>query len=114
MKTKTTVEIDTRRAYADAHGNNPNAYVLRNLNFRADKAVSRDEAVAIMAKAMPHGYNEFDAKLLLLLPAFAHVTLARENSVCIYLEGKVNEIPAMKADEWDYDPEKNETRVWWD
>ena len=116
MKITTQVEIATLRAYADCHGNDSFEVTskLRNLDFRASAAVTRDEAVAIMAKAIEYEYNEFDAELLNQLPDNALVTIARESSVCIYVKGKLAWIRGMKADEWDYDPTTDETRIWYD
>jgi hypothetical protein len=88
----------------------------RNLNFRAENAVSVKEAVEIMGVAVPNGYNVFEAALLTQLPENSLITLARENSVCIYVNGKLSEDYKEKlaCDEFDYDENKDETRIWWD
>ena len=99
-------------AYSDCHERE--GYGERNLNFKATQKVSRDTAVDIMTIAVPHGYNEFKASHLQKLPGNAVITIAREYSVCIYVEGQVKRVPGMKADEWSYDPATNETRIWWD
>ena len=92
----------------------------RNLNFRASKAVSRDRAIKILQYAIPRGYNEFNADLLKLLPKDAKIFIAREGSVCIYVNKVISESLAseMMADENDEVPygEKggSEWRMWWD
>ena len=89
---------------------------IRELWFRSTLPLSPAEAESIMKSALaPWGdYNEFIPDLLRLLPADSRIILAREYSVCVYVEGEVAPIPAMKYDEWRYDPETNETRIWWD
>jgi hypothetical protein len=103
------------QAYADAHGDRPFSETesIRNLDFRAHAPVIRDDAVAIMREACP-GYNEFKPDLLNLLPVKAQVLLAREGSVCIYVSGELPANPLMLADEWNYYPESDQTRIWWD
>ena len=104
-------------AYADSQ-NRPEkeGYRVRNLNFRAAQPVSRDVAKAILNEAIPHGYNEFQAELIGLLPEDAQVTIAREGSPCIYVKGKLdkNLQGKMKTDEFDYEAGADETRIWWD
>lgn len=103
-------------AYADAHGNVPESkvYKIRQLQFRAQIAVSRNTAVELMGKAIDNGYNEFKSKLLAFLPEDAQIFLGREHSPTVYVKGNIPKIGKMKASEWDYDPVKNETRIWWD
>lgn len=106
------------KAYADCHGNLPFEQTMnvRDLHFRADAAITRDNAIDIMGAAITTGYNEFSASVLAQLPESALVTLARENSVCVYVNGKLGQSFAdkMKADELDYNPNTKETRIWWD
>ena len=111
-----TILQEIMTAYADAHGDVDNELAMqrRKLDFLASGPVSRDDAVAIMAKAVDHSYNNFTAALLAKLPADAQITLAREGSVCVYVAGKVKPVKSMLADEWDYDAAKNRTRLWWD
>lgn len=103
-------------AYGDAHpsGN----HTARNLDFRASASVSRDEAIAILKEAITNGCNEFEPELLEKLPPDARVTIAREGSVCVYVNGTIptdsDYRDSLKADELDYYPAKNETRIWWD
>ncbi len=91
-------------------------YAKRNLAFRAPGPLDPIEAADVMREAVPHGYNEFHADLLALLPADAQVTIAREGSVCIYVSGELSKALAdtLKADEYDYDPTTGESRLWWD
>ena len=118
MKTKSaysTVLAETMLAYADAHESKlseAEAYRIRNLNFRASASVTRDEAVKIMEKACP-GYNEFEPALLKLLPEDSRIVIAREGSVCMYINGEVAKNEQLKADEFDYES-SGFTRIWWD
>jgi hypothetical protein len=95
----------------------------RNLNFRSSVTVSPHEAATIMEKALAPGggYNDFTPQLLRLLPPQARVRLARESSVCVYVESKSNGVAElhrkMKADEFDLWESHNGTyvyRIWWD
>jgi hypothetical protein len=107
------VRYAAAQAYADAAPNPTNdAMSRRNLNWRASAPVTRDEAISIMQETCP-SYNEFEPNLLKKLPANASVTLAREGSVCIYVD-KVGAATAknMKADEWH--AKDGEVRIWWD
>jgi len=110
---KTLAEV--KRAYADCDESVPNGYDIRSLMFRASHPVTRDEAIEIMGECVP-SYNEFKPRLLEVLPEKAKITLAREYSVCVYVKGKLPPSlkTALRADEFFYDPEKSETRVWWD
>ncbi len=122
-KTPDTISSAVRKAYADCTDYDrltgaatPKAMSTRNINFRSAQPVGRDEAIAIMAAAIPDGYNEFDARLLWALPISSQVTIAREGSVCIYVKGQLPEelAFALRADELSYDPTADETRIWWD
>jgi hypothetical protein len=108
------IKNEVIEAYCDCNVNLPweETSKRRNLNFRASEAVSRDEAVNIAARAIPGGYNAFEAVKLKLLPSNVKVQFAREGSVCLYVTPALEEIPAMEADEWD--SKGNETRIWWD
>jgi hypothetical protein len=119
-----TVEWAVLRAYADCHGNN-DSFVEpmrdRNLNFCHALAISKTAAVKIMKKAIPDGYNEFDAELLDQLPRESRIRIAREGSVCVYVEtpngSQINQ-EGLKADEFDlYQTNSDGTqthRIWWD
>lgn len=113
-----TIRREALEAYADAHpSDQPNAMTRRKLAWRASAPVSRDEAIAIMQETCP-SYNEFAPSLLKKLPADAKVTLAREGSVCVYVD-KTGTATArtLKADEFTHDdnlPVYAETRIWWD
>jgi len=103
---------ETIEAYADCTMTWEMGWQRRNLSFKASAPVSRDEAIEIANKAIPGGYNAFKASKLKLLPVFAEIILARENSVCVYVTPPVKEIKAMEADEWN--TEDGVTRIWWD
>jgi hypothetical protein len=105
-----------RKAYSDCWMPWEEGSQLRDLDFRASEPVSRDEAREIMQEAIPNSYNAFQARLLLQLPADSRVTIAREGSVCIYVKGKLPDrlCQSMLADEFTYDPARDETRIWWD
>ena len=83
----TNVEEEVMAAYSDC---NQESYEYgsgeRNLHFRASEQVSVEEAQRIMEKAIPGGYNAFKADLLDHLPTECKVEIAREYSVCIYVE----------------------------
>ena len=85
----------------------------RCYDFRSDEWVSRKDAYAIMKQAVPRGYNEFKAELVLDFPDDVMFQLAREGSVCMYVKG--DNLPSkedLNADE--YTIENGVTRVWWD
>ncbi len=119
----------TMRAYADCHGKGEYDYraersvegYSRNLEYRSPGTVSVTDAVAIMKAAIGSGYNEFKPELLRLLPKQARVRLAREGSVCVYVEtisdGLEELQEKMKADEFDKTETTNGVntyRIWWD
>ncbi len=115
------------------------AMEVRNLGFRASESVTPEIARAIMDKVCP-GYNEFESSLLSLLPDDCGVVLAREGSVCIYVQKGKKPIPSrtkLKANEYNVLEEtaynvreyckgghpdrptpcggfKGELRIWWD
>jgi hypothetical protein len=93
----------------------------RQLDFRAMSPVSIDVAVKIMAEALgvsenEEGYNSFKPSILRKLPKGSQIILAREGSVCVYVQGNVKN--TVKADEHEYIearyPLRNVTRLWWD
>jgi hypothetical protein len=112
----TTIADAVRQAYSDCHPRDDNPLQDRNLNFRAAAAVPLADAVEILAAAVPDGYNNFQAANLKLLPPACQVVIAREGSVCIYVEGQLTAHDAfgLEADEFSFDPDSNETRIWWD
>lgn len=114
MKTKTL------RAYSDCNEQFP--FDDRNLNFRAETPVSLAEAAEILGEAIPGGYNEFSAKLILKIQKVApncQVYMAREGSVCLYLQGepedlkKIRKMKCLHVDECDFEPDGT-LRLWWD
>lgn len=132
----TNIEEEVMAAYSDC---NQESYKYgsgeRNLHFRASEQVSVDEAKRIMKKAIPRGYNAFRADLLDHLPPECKVEIAREYSVCIYVEYSEDNISwevepralfdagarlgtTMNADEVNYVPHADDhifvVRIWWD
>ena len=105
------IQNEVMEAYCDCRLPWEEAVNRRNLNFRASGPISVLDAVRIMRKAVPN-YNAFNPDLLTYLPTGARVTIARENSVCLYVTPVLREIVEMDADEWHN--EGNETRIWWD
>lgn len=100
------IKSEVMRAYSDYWGGTE-----RNLRFRASMPVYKDEAISILNECLTDGYNSFEADNLSSLPDDARITIAREGSVCIYVEGRCKNIG---ADEHSYNPSTNETRMWWD
>ena len=116
MNEKILQEVKT--AYADEIMPWDQAVKIRILDFLASEAVDPKTASKILAEAIPNGYNEFEAGLVLLFPAHARITIARESSVCLYIDGVQAHDPelptreALMADEYEW--EGNTLRVWWD
>ena len=114
---------------------------LRKLHFRASEPVNRTTAYKIMKRAC-EGYNNFDCEKLLLFPDDCKIWIAREGSVCLYIQKGEHLLPTRKqlhADEYDKLKEdcrrkcsewklrqepveetecfggfKGEIRIWWD
>ena len=131
----TNVEEEVMAAYSDC---NQESYEYgsgeRNLHFRASEQVSVEEAQRIMEKAIPGGYNAFKADLLDHLPTECKVEIAREYSVCIYVQFRAIRArergkalfdagarlgSTMNADEVNFvhqfpDDEDYVVRIWWD
>ncbi len=111
-----TVRAEALEAYADSTPHDqPNAMTRRNLSWRAPGPVTRDEAIMIMLETCP-SYNLFTPSLLKKLPAEAMVTLAREGSVCVYVDKTgTATVRTLKADEWHPNYQQDGlTRIWWD
>ena len=114
------VSDEVMKAYADCHckddlSNRDRAMRQRQLQFKASEDVSVADAKAILAKAIPHGYNNFTAKIMDNFPAEARVLIAREYSVCLYVKG--NNLPKMakvEANECDPTEDEGVVRYWWD
>jgi hypothetical protein len=128
MKKKTnkveTVRKEVVRAYADCncdHKSYAAGLKIRNLHFRASAWVTPAEAAAIMTEALgggkDAGYNAFSPSLLLNIPERSKVWIARESSVCMYVEADeviTQWVQKMKADEADRLEKTGEWRLWWD
>lgn len=99
---------EVKNAYGDL-----NDLKDRNLNFKASAFVSRDEAFAILDETVK-GYNEFRPALINYFHKDHKIQIAREGSVCLYVQGK--DLPSQRelgADEYDV-MEDGTTRIWWD
>ena len=110
---------ETKVAYADSNLPWEVGCKLRNLNFKASRPVSIDDAVEIMRLSLglkretECGYNEFAPSLLRKLPEGSTVTLGRAGSVCVYVHTDEHiDGGALMADECDQRP--NGWRLWWD
>jgi hypothetical protein len=117
------VDAEVKSAYSDCWMKDRKAASkLRNLDFRASEPVSKKEAIRIINKYVPE-YNEFTSELLDFLPDDSEIGIAREGSVCIYVTSEElsdspalqkNLCKALEADEFDYDEDNDEWRIWWD
>ena len=115
-------ESDLAAAYSDCHKHHRGSYIPeRNLNFCCPVTVDLAEAQRLLHRYVP-GYNEFDPKLLKGLPTACRVRLAREGSVCLYVEttavlDKVQIRQDLQCDEFDLYQVFGEVRtyrLWWD
>ena len=115
-------ERDLAAAYSDCDKHHSNSYIHeRNLNFCSPVTVSLAEARRLLARYVS-SYNEFAPKLLLVLPKTCRVRLARESSVCLYVETKevLNEAKIRhdtRCDEFDLYQVLGRVRtyrLWWD
>jgi hypothetical protein len=115
------------KAYSDC--NDIAAGEERQLNFFCPYAFNLAEAKTILHKALPEGYNRFEAETAIaeLDAAFgkdAKVFIAREGSVCIYVKpanvvwigsGRPADLTkVLNADEVSFQPELGMFRIWWD
>src|SRR5574343_1507702 len=112
-------------AYADCNRDWERGQKLRNLNYRASLDVDKDTAIEILTVALgaktseDASYNNFCPSLLKNLPDDSRIWIAREGSVCIYVETKseIDERKLMKeleADELDWWDNNRWLRIWWD
>ncbi len=112
-----SVEQEVSDAYADCHLESQlEGNLRRNLSFKASESVSKNEAIRIM-EAYVVGYNNFEPSQISFLPEDSKIIIAREGSVCLYIEGDITKQirrKNMRFDECDYKKEINQTRLWWD
>ncbi len=110
------------KAYSDCHTRHRSSLIPdRNLDFCCPVTVSRDEAQRLLRRYVP-GYNAFQPKRLQALPSDCRVRLAREGSVCLYVETEtlLQESAmrrALECDRCDLYQTWNGTRtyrLWWD
>ena len=116
MRNYKAVEDEVMDAYADANDVGLTGSVIfrmsatRNLHFRAFRTVPAKVAAAIMAKAVPRGYNNFHADLLNHIKG--QVLLAREYSVCVYVSPGA--VARGELGEDEYNVIDGKLRLWWD
>jgi hypothetical protein len=89
---------------------------LRNLHFRASEPLGPAELKTILQEVFPNNgsYNNFKPSLLDKFPPNSQIYMAREGSVCLYVE-KIAGLPSaedVSADECD--DYGDEIRYWWD
>lgn len=108
------IRAEVIKAYADQTMSSNKADAIRNLHFKASKAVTVARAKAILSVAIPDGYNEFSADLLDEFPEDVSVVIARENSVALYVSG--NNLPSKRAvSASKYSRlDDGSVRYWWD
>lgn len=119
------VKKETINAYSDCNALSKES---RQLDFLASRSVTVQEAEEIMSLAVEGGYNLFKPELISLLPKDSKVWLAREGSVCLYLDMPIDEQVQkdLNCDEYDqvtkdvlkYQPNMGDMigmyRIWWD
>lgn len=119
------VKKETINAYSDCNGLSKES---RQLDFLASRPVTVKEAEEIMSLAVEGGYNFFKPELISILPQDSKIWLAREGSVCLYLDVPVDEQAQkdLSCDEYDqitkdvlkYQPNMSDMigmyRIWWD
>jgi hypothetical protein len=87
---------------------------IRSLDYRSRAQLTVMEAAALMAEAVPDGYNEFQAAVILELPDTARVEIAREGSVCLYVwNAGLAACRKLEADEC-HKQDDGSIRCWWD
>ena len=118
------IRSEVMLAYADCNRGWDKGKKIRNLSYRSSKSIDKNSAIKLLTEALgadspdEAGYNNFCPTLLNRLPDDSKVWIAREGSVCIYVETKVD-IDEMKlckllhADEVDIDT-NDHIRIWWD
>jgi putative intracellular protease/amidase len=111
-------------AFADCHMDDMDkAFSLRNLDFKAEHSISLEALTAILPKAIPTGYNDFDAAHVCKVLADAKVdcmfTVAREGSPCLWVHGSDKEltrvsrlVAKLRAD--SATKQEGALRIWWD
>jgi hypothetical protein len=119
------VKKETINAYSDC---NDLSKESRQLDFLASRPVTVKEAKEIMSLAVEGGYNDFKIELISILPQDSKIWIAREGSVCLYLDMPLDEQTQkdLFCDEYDqitkdvlkYQPNMSDMigmyRIWWD
>lgn len=118
------IEEEIKKAYADCWMDSfQEASKIRNLNFRASLSYPKEYCKELLNKYVK-SYNAFTPDLLDHLPKDSCITIAREGSVCIYVNSEtINKfsekelkelIENLSADEFEYIKDLEEYRIWWD
>lgn len=110
------VDQEVKFAYADCWmGNSRKAEKVRDLNFRASGYLSKKNAIKILGKYV-QGYNSFDYEALEYLPDDSKICIAREGSVCLYVQTdkKITNRLRNKMNADELDEVDGEYRIWWD
>ncbi|RDJ35004.1 MAG: hypothetical protein DWQ19_09220 [Crenarchaeota archaeon] len=109
------VRKEVMTAYADCYMPWEQAKAIRQLDFRASAPVSPSEAQKILTEAGVSCYNNFQTSLLEIFHQDSLVTIAREGSVCLYVQSWPASMPSASevyADE--VDQQGGFFRYWWD
>ncbi len=112
-------------AYADCNRGWEKGKKIRDLEYRASQSVDKYTAIDILTAALgaktpdDAGYNNFCPSLLNKLPDDSRIWIAREGSVCVYVEtnsevGELKWSKLLKADEVGWWNNKRWLRIWWD
>jgi len=109
------IRLEVEAAYSDCNNNSNES---RNLNYFCESAVNPKQAVKIMESALGNGsYNSFHPSLLLGFPSDSKIHIAREGSVCIYVENNINVMIKHVEDfgmNYSHGKFENLSRYWWD
>ena len=114
-------------AYSDCLPEHVDAFgAERNLRFFSTTALTMPEAIRVMEKCVPHGYNEFETEKAFneikeVFGIDTKIHIAREGSVCLYVKpsacvwlNRRSKIETLSADEVSFDSQLNMFRLWWD
>lgn len=91
-----------------------NGYMGNNTRWRDVTLFNKRDAINIMKKALPDGYNEFKAEIMDKLPTDSKIQIGREGSVCLYVTTNTKlSKTTFKADEL-HEVSPGVYRIWWD
>lgn len=118
----TIAERGLAAAYSDWHSHHDGAHIPgRNLHFCSPVTVGLADARRLLNRYVP-GYNRFEPKRLKTLPSACRVRVAREGSVCLYVEttevlDAVQTTRDLRCNEFDLCQVLGSVRtyrLWWD